>query len=80
MIGIHPNIFKFVDGLLREQAETDLVISQIEAGRDPPSKRPKYAAHEKRLFKIVKKFNDDLPYFDGKYLPYLKSIAHNTRL
>ena len=66
--------------MMREQKETELTISHIEAGRDPPSQRPKYAAHDKRLLKIVKKFSDEIAYFDGSYIPYLKSISHNTTL
>lgn len=73
---IQPNIFKFVDGILAEQKETELILSRIEAGHDPAPKRPQYDAYEKRLINIVKKFSVDV--FDGSYLPYLKAIAHNS--
>lgn len=79
MIGMaHPNVFLLVDGLKKEQGETEHQMSLIEAGHDPKARRPEYVASEKRLLKIVKKFHDDV--FDGSYLPYLKSLAHNLSL
>lgn len=79
MIGTaHPNIFNLIEGLQKQQGETDHALARIEAGYDPTARRPAYVAHEKRILKIVKDFHQDV--FDGHYLPYLKSIAHNMTL
>lgn len=75
---VQPNIFKFVRGLLEEQQETEHILSRIEAGREPAPKRPAFVANDKRLIKLVQKFNDEI--FDDTYLPYLKSIAHNSSI
>lgn len=75
---VHPSIFKLVEGLLIEQKETEHILSRIEAGHDPAPQRPKYDANDKRLIKIVQKFNEAI--FDDSYIPYLKSIAHNASI
>lgn len=75
---VQPNIFKFVTGLLEEQKETENILSRIEAGQEPAAKRPAFVKSDERLIKLVKKFNEEI--FDDTYLPYLKSIAHNSSI
>lgn len=74
----HPTIFKLIEGLQKEQQNTEHAMSRIEAGQEPQARRPEYIKNEKRILKIAQKFHDDV--FDGSYLPYLKSLAHNVSL
>lgn len=79
MVGVaHPNIFKFIENIQKEQSEQEHALSRIEAGHSPHPRRPEYIARDKRLLQIVKKFHDDV--FEGTFIPFLKSIAHNTTL
>lgn len=55
---IQQNVFKFTEGILNEQKETELILSRIEAGKDPAPRRPKYEANDQRLIKIVKRFSE----------------------
>lgn len=75
-MGTHPNIFKFITELKKEQAEQERNMVLIEAGEPSQKRRPQYVKFDKRLIGIVKSFKREN--IDGSYLPYLKSIAHNT--
>lgn len=77
MWGVHPNIFTFIEQLKKEQAKQEMAMVQIEAGNDPDPKRKKYDIAEKKLIKLVQKFDKTI--HDGSFMPYLKSIAHNNR-
>lgn len=77
MWGTHPNIFTFIDALKEEQEMQEMQMARIEAGAEAPARQPIYVQSDKRLIALVKNFNNDI--HDGSYLPYLKSIAHNTR-
>lgn len=78
MIGVKSNIFKFINGLKAEQSEQEKNFARMEAGREPEHRRPKYIKSDERLLKIVKQFGSSI--HDGSFLPYLKSIAHNTTI
>lgn len=78
LLGVHPNIYRFIDGLKMEQANEELTMAQIEAGQVPPARKPNYVREDLRLFRLVKKFNEEIAFHDGSFLPYLKSVAHNT--
>lgn len=74
----HKDIFKFLIGLRKEQCDTEHTISRVGAGNVPAARKPQYIASEKKILKIVNKFNNDV--FDGNYLPFLTSIAHQTSM
>lgn len=76
-MGVHPSIFKFLNGLKNEQDLQELEMARIEAGVDPAARKAAYAKNEKRLVELVKKFDANI--HDGSFLPYLHSIAHNAR-
>lgn len=77
MWGVHPNIFTFVDQLKKEQDIQEMAIAQIEAGTEADPRRKQYEMQDQKLIKLVKKFHADI--HDGSLLPYVLSIAHNTR-
>lgn len=74
----HHSIFKFLEGLRKEQTDTEHAISRIEAGLEPTSRKAQYVAKDKQILAIVKKFDGDV--FDGNIMPYLTSIAHHTSM
>lgn len=76
-VGVHQNIFKFIESLKKEQTSQEQNIARIEAGTNPDTRRIKYTKHDAKLLELVKKFDDDIHV--GSFLPYLKSIAHNTQ-
>lgn len=53
-------------------------FARMEAGREPEHRRKKYIKSDEQLLKIVKRFGSSI--HDGSFLPYLKSIAHNTTI
>lgn len=72
---VRPTVFKLVEGLLREQNETEHMLSRIEAGQDPAPQRPKYVERDRMMIAIVKKFSEKVVE-DETFIPYLKMIAH----
>ncbi|XP_031639266.1 uncharacterized protein LOC116351317 [Contarinia nasturtii] len=77
MWGKHPNLFTFIEKLKEEQEITELAIAQCEAGNDPDRRRKKYEMADKKLIRLIDKFDKTI--HDGSYIPYLKEIAHNAR-
>lgn len=75
--GVHPGIFKFIDCLKSEQATHQVTMAQIDAGAEPTARKLKYVREDKRLMRLVKKFDSEIQ--DGNYMTYIESIAHNTR-
>lgn len=76
---VQNSVFKLVDGLKDDLIDVEHTIARIEAGNDPTPQRPKYAKHEARLIKLVQKLNAEVA-FDGQYMPYLLSLAHNIQM
>lgn len=77
MWGVHPNIFTFIEELKKEQDVQEMVLAQIEGGKEPDPQRKKYEKHDQKLIKLVKNFHEAI--HDGSFMPYLLSIAHNNR-
>jgi hypothetical protein len=75
LLGVtHPTIFKFVQGLLQQQALIGATIVQSIAGATPNPSRPNYRDAATRLKKIV------CSYGTMDNLTYLEGVAHNLRL
>ena len=49
----HPNFWRFLDVLKREQALVDMTIAQITAGHPPPEPRRQYRDTNKRIAAIL---------------------------
>ena len=70
----HPNFWRFLDVLKREQSLNQLNINQMIVVFDPPSQRRQYVNAGKRIAAIV----GDFPIHH--ILTYLRGIAHNLQL
>ncbi|KAB0790553.1 hypothetical protein PPYR_15049 [Photinus pyralis] len=68
----HPNIWKFIDCLKREQSLHELQIEQLLSGQT--DKKKKYRDAALRLQKVVEKFDDT------NILDYLRAVAHNITI
>ena len=75
LLGItHTTIFKFVEGLLQQQALTGATIVQSIAGEEPNPQKGTYRKSADRLKKVVR------GYGTIDTLTYLEGVAHNLRL
>ena len=71
----HPSIWKFIEGLKREQSLQEMKIAQYLSGTPIPSTKKKYRDSSKRLQSIVSNYSEtiDLP-------EYLSNISYNVCL
>ena len=70
--GLHPNIWKFIESLKREESLVRAEIHQVLGGH-PVTQKKKYAQCAARVKNIV----DTYPVRRANMLGYLRSIAHN---
>jgi hypothetical protein len=70
----HPSIWKFIEGLQKEQSMNELTIEQYISGHQPPPVRRVYRDTAARIKAIVAE------YVDRPLLDYLRGIAHNLNL
>ena len=56
--GCHPNFWKFIDILKREQNLVQVHIAQARAGHQPEPQRRRYQDSNQRILNIVKDFNN----------------------
>lgn len=70
----HPNIWKFLDVLRREQDLNNLQIAQLVGGHAPEPQRKKYKASNERIVNIVRDFSN------RSLLDYMRGIAHNITI
>lgn len=80
LLGVHPSIFRFIDGLKNFQAEQEVTMARIAAGEDPVARQQQYVRQDERIYRLVHKFSNAIHADDDSFLPYLESMAHNTRL
>lgn len=69
----HPNIWKFIAAIKREQSLTELRIEQSLSGEEPPRPKKKYRDSAQRLRRVVGTYHNA----DMNILDYLRGIAHN---
>jgi len=67
----HPNLWKLIEGLTKEQILNELKIEQILSKHPPPPSRKVYKDLALRLHNIVKDYDDYEP------LDFLRAVAHN---
>ena len=70
----HPTIWKFIDGLKKEQSFNELKLEQFVAGHQPPKGKKKYQEAANRIKSIVEEYGN------RPVLQYLRGIAHNINL
>ncbi|KAF5281724.1 hypothetical protein FQR65_LT14564 [Abscondita terminalis] len=71
----HPNIWKYIEALQREQSLHRLQIEQYISGEEPPRSHRKYRDCAARIKRLVQQFN-----VEGNTNDYLRGIAHNLNL
>ena len=49
---VHPNVYRLLDSLRREQTLTELTLRQARQGASPPRRRPKYRLLDRRLERL----------------------------
>ena len=70
----HPNFWKFIDILKREQSLNHVNISQARAGHQPEPQRRRYQDSNRRIENIVQ------DYHNRNILQYLRGLAHNISM
>lgn len=68
----HPNIWKFIEALQREQSLNELKIEQYVSGEEPPRSQKRYRDCADRIKRLVSNFD-----IQGDIVGYLRGIAHN---
>lgn len=80
----HPNIFRFLEELRKEEQYVTTVRESIELGREPPAKKKKYVENDERLQRLAAKYGeeegeeDENPWKCGR-LKYLRNIGLAAR-
>ena len=72
--GYHPNIWKFLDVLMKDQGLNDVVAAQAVAGHDPQPGREQYVQNARRILNIV------ADYANRNIVDYLRGIAYNIHM
>ena len=67
----HPNIWRFIKCLQKEQAYNEVQIEQYVAGVEPEPPRKRYLDAAKRIKRLVEAFDPD------NIVEYIRGIAHN---
>ena len=70
----HPNIWKFLDVIKKEQCLNNAITAQAIAGHVPPPPKQQYVATARRICTIVEDFNN------RPVLDFLRGIAYNVHL
>lgn len=70
----HPNIWKFIDSLKKQQAFTETKIEQVVSGISNLNKRKTYKDTAHRIKCIVQEYGE------RNIIEYLRGIAHNFYL
>ena len=69
----HPCLWKFLNVLKKEQALTNVILNQMDAGQEAPQQRRQDRATTQRLEAVTRDYGNRQP------LDYLRGIAHNIR-
>ena len=70
----HPNFWKFIDILKREQNLIQVNIAQARAGHQPEPQRRRYLDSNQRIKNIVQ------DYHNRDIMQYLRGLAHNISM
>ena len=81
----HPNIFKMLESLKKEEIYFASQRNLVDLGNPPPAKKAKYIESDLRLRRIAERFPEiievdgDPDPWRNKYLRYLRTIGHSAR-
>ena len=67
----HPSIWKFIEGLQKQQSLNEMKIAQYLAGRNPDEGRRSYRDSAQRILNIVNQYDN------YSTLDYVNNLAHN---
>jgi hypothetical protein len=70
--GFHPNIWKFINGIRKDESLNEMRREQFISGMQGEPQRRKYKNRAERLKQAVSNWNDN-----GDVLEYLRGISHN---
>ena len=70
----HPNIWKFLDVIMKEQGLTDVKLNQAQGGHVAPPQRRVYRNASRRLAVVVQDFPN------RQILDFLRGVAYNFDL
>ena len=70
----HPNFWKFMDILKREQNLTQVNTAQARAGHQPDPQRQRYLDSNQRIKNIIQ------DYHNRDIMQYLRGLAHNISM
>ena len=70
----HSTIWKFIDGLKKEQSLNDLRLEQFTAGQPAAEGKKKYKDTSERIKSIVEEYGK------RSNMDYLRGVAHNLNL
>ena len=72
---IHPNIFKFVTALKKEQGKVEGIITLLEAGNEPPKRKLKYRSLEEKHTRLERQYRLG----ERNLLSYLTAVGYLIR-
>lgn len=87
----HPNIWRFIDTLRKEQKLIDADYAMCQQGMEPPPKRRKYRDADRRIHELVQTYQAANPNFDHNYqfpvvypihpiIDFLRGVSHNYNM
>jgi len=87
----HPNIWRFIDTLRKEQKLIDADYAMCQQGMEPPPKRRKYRDADRRIHALVQTYQAANPNFDHNYqfpvaypihpiIDFLRGVSHNYNM
>ena len=69
----HPNIYQLLELITKEQATTEVLLVQLEAGSQPPQRKRKYVALDQRLDQVTQQYINGEKTIDE----YIRAVAYN---
>ena len=72
----HPNVYRLLDSLRREQTLTELTLRQARQGASPPRRRHKYLQLDRRLERLRDAYRQGLT-TTAQFLDAVRHIAHH---
>ena len=82
----HPNVFEFLDSLLKEELYAESRRRGVDLGNEPPKKKRKYRQNDIRIERIVRRYDEYKVKQEGPLegdwgvgiLKYLRTLGHSA--
>ena len=83
----HPNLYEFLDALLKEELYADSKRRSVDVGEPPERKKRKYLRNDVRIERVVSRYaeykEEQADVLDGNWdnglLKYLMTLGHSAR-